>query len=124
MRILLVDENQRTRELYRALLADAGHSVAATDSYPQATELLSSRRFDLVVAEIQGSEGDQGHFARILQRKQGMPIILHTAWPGSVRSRLDRLAAIRMEKRTDFRPLLQLVDAYSAWPEAAKGRTA
>jgi len=123
MRILLVDENRRTRELFRAILADAGHTVAATASYPQATELLYHHPFDLVVSEIQGSEGEQHRFASVLRRRPGLPVILHTAWPSTVQSRLDRLARQRMEKRTDFRPLLQAVDSSSGW-QTVRGRTA
>jgi DNA-binding NtrC family response regulator len=124
LRLLLIDENRRTRDLFRSLLEDEGHKVTVAGSYIQAARLLFREPFDLVVSEIQGSEGEQHRFARFLGRRPGVPMILHTAWPQNVRSRLDWLASSRVEKRADHRPLLQLVDRYALWPVAARGRTA
>lgn len=110
MRILVVDEDQRMRELLRIFLSEAGYGCVAVPSYADAATLLARQRFDAVVSEIQEDEGRQGRFRRTLASRACPPLLLHTAWPPTVRTPLDTVACARLEKRSDFAPILGKID--------------
>ena len=69
MRILVVDDEQDTRELIRELLADAGARVDAAASADGAMRLLRAARYDALVSDI-GMPGEDGY--SLLRRLRAM----------------------------------------------------
>ncbi len=60
-RILIVDDQPDTLDLYKAILAKEGHYVEAASSGAEALSRLESGRFDLVLLDVfmPGMSGDQ-----------------------------------------------------------------
>jgi len=50
--ILVVDDEQRQREIYNDILQDEGYATETAPSGEVALHLLSHRRFDLVITDL------------------------------------------------------------------------
>ena len=70
IRILVVDDEQDTRDLIRALLADAGAQVDAAASADEAMRLLQASRYDVLVSDV-GMPAEDGY--SLLRRLRAMP---------------------------------------------------
>ena len=59
--ILVVDDEQHTRELERRILAEGPYTVAQASDAAEALALLAHQRFDLVVADLEmpGLSGEE-----------------------------------------------------------------
>jgi CheY-like chemotaxis protein len=116
MRILVVDDEEDSRELLRALLESQGVTVDAASSAGEALLKLQNLPVDLLISDI-GMPGEDGyalvrHLRGLpLQSKANIPAIALTAF---VR-REDRERALRegfdahLGKPIDFPALLSLV---------------
>ena len=111
MKVLVVDENPRIRDLVRLLLEEAGLEVTPAGCYAEAQKQLGARPFDVVVSELQEGWEKQAEFARLVAGDSRPSLILHTAWPAVVRTPLDPVAGSRVVKRSDFSPLLDALRA-------------
>jgi DNA-binding NtrC family response regulator len=78
-KVLLVDPNSRDLEDYRSVLLTHGHAVRACASYTEATLLLSSDRFDLIIVN-QGSRNFEGRvlIERAIEIDRRMPVLVLT----------------------------------------------
>jgi len=119
MRVLAIDENPHIRDLVRDFLDEAGYHVVTAGNYSDAEVLLEDSRVSLVVTEIQESPQKQEEFSRCLRQHPGVSLILLTAWPESVDTPLDRVDDIRMQKRSDFQPLLESVERMLGCPSSS-----
>lgn len=52
VKILAVDDDHLICNLYKMMLADAGYDFTVAESGRQAKELLSQKKFDLVIADL------------------------------------------------------------------------
>lgn len=68
--VLVVDDDATTRDLLREMLGRTGATVCVGASAAEALELLSSRRFDLVISDI-GMPGEDG--ITLMRRVRSMP---------------------------------------------------
>jgi len=77
--ILVVDDDNRLRELLRKYLADKGFRVTAAADAKQARERLAGLAFDLIVCDIM-MPGESGlELTQSLRQESNVPILLLTA---------------------------------------------
>ena len=81
-RILLTEDDKEQRELYHAVLEEAGYEVTDAWAAPEALELFQRYKPDLVVLDIQmpGMDGIEA-LGRIVTKDKRIPVILHSAFP-------------------------------------------
>ncbi len=80
-RVLVVDDEESIRELYRADLADDGYEVGLAADGGQAIRLLETFRPDLVTLDIKLPDFDGIEvLRRIRERNSTIPVILVTAF--------------------------------------------
>ncbi|MFM8679085.1 MAG: response regulator transcription factor [Alphaproteobacteria bacterium] len=83
MRVLLVEDNERLRELTRRQLQDSGFAVDAVADLGAADAAARTERYDAVVLDLGLPDGDGGTFLRELRgRGLAMPVIVLTARDG------------------------------------------
>jgi len=80
-RLLIVDDEQDIRHLYAAELGDEGYQVDTAGSGRDALELLKTRRYDLLVLDVQmpGESGLQ-LLQGLVRDRPDLPVILCTAY--------------------------------------------
>ncbi|MDP9291482.1 MAG: response regulator, partial [Verrucomicrobiota bacterium] len=98
LRILVVDDEPRTREVVTRYLDADGHDVVAAGSGMQALDLVAGHRFDLLVTDqaMPGMTGEQ--FALQIERLYGagQPIIMLTGFADALRESGERPAAVKL----------------------------
>ena len=82
LRILLTEDDDDQRALFREILTEAGYEVLEARSGHEALELLKRERLDLVVLDIQmpGMDGIDA-IGKILALDRRVPVIFHSAFP-------------------------------------------
>jgi len=81
-RILIVDDEEPIRLLYKAELEEEGFEVLSTSKARHALELVGSERVDLVVLDIQMPDMDGIEaLQKIVGKKRDMPVIINSAYP-------------------------------------------
>lgn len=85
MRVLLVEDNERLRELTRKQLQDSGFAVDAVGDLTAADAAARAASFDAIVLDLGLPDGDGGDFLKTLRaRGASTPVLVLTA-----RDRLD-----------------------------------
>ena len=80
MRLLVVDDNAKLRQLLVGLFADARYAVDAVGTAREAREALRLASYDLVLLELRLPDGDGGAVVRELRRRGvGTPVLVGTA---------------------------------------------
>jgi two-component system phosphate regulon response regulator OmpR len=88
--ILVVDDDNRLRDLLRKYLADNGFRVSAAADASEARKTLAAFDFDLMVLDLM-MPGETGlELARSLQKERRVPILMLTAMGESA----DRIAGL------------------------------
>ncbi|HKT13685.1 MAG TPA: sigma-54 dependent transcriptional regulator [Terriglobia bacterium] len=110
--ILVVDDEQRQREIYRDILLDEGYETVTAPSGETALRLLAQKRFDLVLTDLNlaGMTGID-LLTQILQADPTCAIVLITGYP-SIESAIDatrRGVYQYLEKPVDRSRLLEVV---------------
>ncbi len=111
--ILVVDDEQRQREIYRDILRDEGYDTVTASSGETALRLVGQKRFDLVLTDLNltGMNGIQ-LLTEILQTDPTVAIVLITGYP-SIESAIDatrRGVYQYLEKPVDRSRLLEVVN--------------
>ncbi len=111
--ILVVDDEQRQREIYRDILRDEGYDAVTASSGETALRLVAQKRFDLVLTDLNltGMNGIQ-LLTEILQTDPTVAIVLITGYP-SIESAIDatrRGVYQYLEKPVDRSKLLEVVN--------------
>lgn len=115
--ILVVDDEQRQREIYRDILLDEGYETDTASSGQAALRLVAQKRFDLVLTDLNltGMTGIE-LLTEILQTDPTVAIVLITGYP-SIESAIDatrRGVYQYLEKPVDRSRLLEVVnDAFT-----------
>ena len=80
-KVLVVDDEEAIRALYKTELEDAGYEVETADSGAQALEKIASSHPDLVPLDIKmpGMDGLET-LGKIRQKYQSLPVILCSAY--------------------------------------------
>ncbi|MER3501673.1 MAG: two-component system response regulator [Candidatus Fervidibacterota bacterium] len=110
-RILVVEDDDKQRQLYCEELTAAGYATLEARSAQEAEELLSHEQIDLIVLDI-NMPGISGLelLPRIHELHPGMPVIIHTAY-GSYRDDfISWLADMFIVKSPDAGGLLEAVE--------------
>ena len=110
--ILVVDDEERQREIYREILQDEGYQTETAPSGEAALRLLTQRRFDLVLTDLNltGMTGIQ-LLSEILGADPTVAVILITGYP-SIQSAIEatkRGVYQYLEKPVDRDKLLEAV---------------
>src|SRR5579863_2127677 len=110
--ILVVDDEERQREIYRDILEDEGYDAEAAPSAEAALRLLTQRRFDLVITDLNltGMTGVE-LLGEITHADPTVAVILVTGYP-SVQSAIEATKKgvyTYLEKPLDRRKLLEVV---------------
>jgi DNA-binding NtrC family response regulator len=111
--ILIVDDEERQREIYRDILEDEGYGAETAPSGERALELLAQKRFDLVLTDLNltGMTGVQ-LLKEILAADPTIAVVLITGYP-SIQSAIEatkRGVYQYLEKPVDRDTLLGVVD--------------
>jgi two-component system cell cycle response regulator len=80
--VLLIEDNDAQRTLYKSWLADVGHTVQEATSLDGARGALANADYDLIVADVMLPDGDVRHLVRSLRERQDLadlPMLLVTA---------------------------------------------
>lgn len=77
--LLLVDDDDRIRELLKRYLAQAGARVSAAPDAASARRLLSSMDFDLLILDVMMPVEDGFSLAESVRKTSKVPIVLLTA---------------------------------------------
>jgi len=82
--ILVVDDEQMIRSLFKETLEELGHSVITAETGSEGLELVKQRDFDLVFLDLKmpGMVGDE-LFGRIKAIKPRLPVTIITGYPDS-----------------------------------------
>jgi len=110
--ILVVDDEQRQREIYNDILQDEGYASETAPSGEVALHLLSHRRFDLVITDLNltGMTGIE-LLSEIVGEDPTVAVILITGYP-SIQSAVEatrRGVYQYLEKPVDRDELLRVV---------------
>ncbi|MCR9127211.1 MAG: response regulator [Rhodobacteraceae bacterium] len=90
--LLIVDDDERIRELLKKFLVRHGFLVTAARDAAHARRVLSGLDFDLIVLDVMMPGEDGISFARSLREDRGTPILLLTA-RGETENRIAGLEA-------------------------------
>jgi DNA-binding response OmpR family regulator len=82
-KVLLVDDDEGLRELYREELEDEGYEVLTAKNGKEALQKLEKGKPDLIVLDIVMPKMDgMEALGRIIGKDKTIPVILHTSHPG------------------------------------------
>ncbi|MDD3725969.1 MAG: response regulator [Candidatus Ratteibacteria bacterium] len=81
-RILVVEDEENERLLYKEELEKEGFTVICCQNGSEALDMVEKERFDLVILDIQmpHTNGIET-LGKILTKKRNIPIIIYTAYP-------------------------------------------
>ncbi|MBD3266324.1 response regulator [bacterium] len=81
-KILVIDDEERLRELYQAELAREGYEVISANDGFEGINLCEQENPDLVIVDIRmpGMDGLET-ISRILNIDRKRPVLIHTAYP-------------------------------------------
>ncbi len=111
--ILIVDDEERIRQILKIMLSGAGHGVGEACDGEEALEILQEESFDLVISDIRMDRlNGKQLLAEIKQLSLGIPVIFITAF-ASLESAVDALrlgAADYLVKPFDEKQVLLAVE--------------
>ena len=105
-RILVVDDDEAIRTLLKDELTDEGYEVITATDARDALKLVEHEPLDLVVLDIRmpGMDGLEA-LPRILGMKEGLPVILNTAYSQYQESFMSWAADAYVVKSSDLSEL-------------------
>lgn len=108
--ILVADDEEPIRKLLDAELSEAGYRVVLAASAREALKIVETQPIDLVVLDIRmpGMDGLEA-LPRILGLKEGIPVILHTAYSQYQESFMSWAADAYIIKSADFTELKEKI---------------
>ena len=111
--ILVVDDDENALMVWVEVLASAGYSVAAAGSFEDGRLLLDIHRPNLLITDVRLGEFNGLQLAfRARSAARPLPTIVITGFADPViKSEVERLEAIYMEKPVDPDDLLAAVDS-------------
>jgi DNA-binding response OmpR family regulator len=80
-RILVIDDEENIRLLYREELTDEGYEVEVAESAEEAMRIIETQRPDLITLDIRMPGVDGIEFLRMLREKhRDLPVVIVTAY--------------------------------------------
>ncbi len=109
-KILIVDDDENARLLYREELEKEGFEVLCSADGSEAIETVEKEQCDLVILDLQMPQRDGIEtLGKILTRKRNLPIIIYTAYPQYQDQFLTWAADAYLIKSSDLNPLKEKV---------------
>jgi DNA-binding response OmpR family regulator len=104
--ILVVDDDEPVRNLLKEELTDDGYRVITASNARDALKLVENESLDLVILDIRmpGMDGLEA-LPRILGMKEGLPVILNTAYSQYKESFMSWAADAYVVKSSDLSEL-------------------
>lgn len=90
--VLVVDDDQRLRQLLTRYLSDNGYIVTAARDVPEARQLMALFAFDILIVDVMMPGVDGRSFTAEIRRTSGVPILMLTAMGDSD----DRIAGLEV----------------------------
>ena len=108
--ILVVDDDEAIRTLLQEELEDEGYTVLIATNARDALKMVASEALDLVILDIRmpGMDGLEA-LPRILGIKEGLPVIMNTAYSQYQDSFMSWAADAYVVKSSDLTELKQKV---------------
>ena len=108
--ILVADDEEPIRKLITDELTDEGYLVIGVSNAQDALKVVEKEPLDLVVLDIRmpGMDGLEA-LPRILGMKEGLPVILHTAYSQYKESFMSWAADAYVVKSSDLSELKQKI---------------
>ncbi|MEW6659485.1 MAG: response regulator [Thermodesulfobacteriota bacterium] len=108
--ILVADDEEAIRNLIEEELTDEGYRVIGVANARDALKVVETEPLDLVVLDIRmpGMDGLEA-LPRILGMKEGLPVILHTAYSQYKESFMSWAADAYVVKSSDLAELKQKI---------------
>ncbi len=106
-KILLVEDENSLRLLYKQVLSDDGYLVFDAENSIQAFDIIKMHHPDLAILDIRLS-GEDGLdlMGRLLQMKVKIPVILHTAysaWKDNFRGKMADAYIVKSSDMTELK---------------------
>jgi two-component system, OmpR family, response regulator len=80
-KILVIDDEEYIRKLYTEFLSREGYAVEAAGSYHEAQKLMSVRKYDLVILDIElGDANGLDVLKKIKNEYPNLSVILNTSY--------------------------------------------
>lgn len=84
VQILVVDDDELVRSLFKETLEEEGHTVVTADTSAKGLAYIIQRDFDLVFLDLKLPQTDGAEILREMRGvKHGLPVIIITGYPGS-----------------------------------------
>ena len=102
-KILLVEDEENERLLYKEELEKEGFEVICSSNGTDAVEIVAKEKCDLVILDLQMPQMDGIEtLGKILTKKRDLPIIIYTAYPQYKDQFLTWAADAYLTKTTDI----------------------
>ena len=88
--ILIVDDDQRLRELLEDYLKEKNYKIYLSDDFSSAIEILKFFIFDLVIVDRMMPTGDGINLIKTIKKNNNVPVIMLTAM-GEIENRIEGL---------------------------------
>lgn len=108
--ILVIDDEDHIRHLYKEELTDIGHEVSLAGNVKEALDRIQSSKFDLAILDIKlGDANGLDILQHIRQQTPGLPVILCTAYDSFREHKKAAAAADYVVKSFDLTKLKESI---------------
>ena len=105
-KVLLVDDDEGLRDLYKEELTEEGYEVLMAKNGKEALQKVEKEKPDLIVLDIVMPKMDgMEALGRIIGKNKTLPVILHTSHPGSQEDFMSWAADAYLLKSTNLTEL-------------------
>jgi len=105
-KILIVDDEEHIRRLYKAELEEEGYAILITANAREALEVMETESLDLIVMDIRmPGMGGIEVMHKILGKKPSMPVIINSAFPNFKENFMTWVAEEYVVKSPDLKEL-------------------
>jgi len=83
-RILVIDDDELIRSLFKEVLEEQGHTVVTTDTTAKGLAYIVQQEFDLIFLDLKMSRTDGAEILHEMRGvKHGLPVVIITGYPDS-----------------------------------------
>lgn len=80
-RILIIEDNEKERILYKEELEKEGYSVSVASSGKEGLSLIEKENLDLIILDLKMPEmGGLEVLGKILSKRKNLPVIIYTSY--------------------------------------------